>query len=161
MYRTIAIALMIAACASAAPLQAQQIAGPYGPAITLRQARIIVDAAHRQASTRGFTMAFAVVLPSGEPILLEVMDGTQSASITVSQAKARSAARYRRPTKASADSVNGVNFGQLTLDGMVAVEGDVPILAQGRVIGALGVSGGTTAQDGEIAAASLAAIKLD
>ena len=144
---------------SAAP--AQQIPGPYGPAVTLAQARTIVDAAHREARTRNFRMAFTVVLPAGEPILLEVMDGTQSASITVSQQKARSSARYRRPTKAFADSVAKNGAAVLSLDGVVAVEGGVPIVSNGLVIGALGVSGGTSAEDGEIAAAALASAKLN
>lgn len=140
---------------------AQQIPGPYGPAVTLAQARTIVDAAHREAKARNFRMAFTVVLPSGEPILLEVMDGTQSASIVVSQQKARSSARFRRPTKAFADSVTKNGAAVLSLDGVVAVEGGVPILSNGLVIGALGISGGTSAEDGEIAAAALASAKLN
>ena len=146
--------------AVAAPGSAQQIPGPYGPQITLGQAKAIVDAAQHVADERKFMMAFAVVLPSGETILLEVMDGTQTGSIGVAQAKARTAARFRRPTKAFADSVASGNLGALTLDGVVAVEGGVPIVASGRVIGALGVSGGTAQQDGEVAAAALAAVKL-
>jgi uncharacterized protein GlcG (DUF336 family) len=135
---------------------AQQIPGPYGPPVTLAQARALVDAAHRAAKARNFTMAFAVALPSGEPILLEVMDGTQSASIAISQAKARTAARFRRATKIFADATSSGNMGPLTIDDAVTVEGGVPILSNGRVIGALGVSGGTSVEDGEIAGAALA-----
>lgn len=90
---------------AAASAAAQQIPGPYGSPVTLAQARAIVDAAQREARAKNVTMAFAVVLPSGEPILLEVMDGTQSASTQIAQAKARSAARYRRSTKFFADAV--------------------------------------------------------
>lgn len=143
------------------PASAQQIPGPYGPAITLEQARKLVDAAHREAKSRNFLMAFAVVLPSGEPILLEVMDGTQMASITASQQKARSSARFRRPTKAFADSIVKNGPGILSLDGAVAIEGGVPIVSNGKVIGALGISGGTSAEDGEVAAAALASAKLN
>jgi glc operon protein GlcG len=143
------------------PAAAQQIPGPYGAQVTLAQARALVDAAHRAAKARDFRMAFTVALPSGEPVLLEVMDGTQSASIVVAQQKARSSARFRRPTKAFADAVAGGNLGPLTLDDAVAVEGGVPIVRNGLVIGALGVSGGTAAQDGEIAAAALGSAKLD
>ena len=146
---------------NAAGASAQQIAGPYGAPVTLAQARAIVDAGHREAKARNFTLAFAVALPSGEPILLEVMDGTQSASIVIAPAKARSSARLRRSTKVFADGANGGNLGVTTLDDVVAVEGGVPIVSGGRVIGALGVSGGTAAQDGEVAAAALAAVKLD
>ncbi len=143
------------------PASAQQIPGPYGPAVTLEQARKLVDAAHREAKARNFLMAFAVVLPSGEPILLEVMDGTQMASITVSQQKARSSARFRRPTKAFADLIVKNGPGILSLDGAVAIEGGVPIVSNGKVIGALGISGGTSAEDGEVAAAALASTKLN
>lgn len=152
-------AMMIAGTLSAGPAFAQQIPGPYGPPITLERAREIVDAAHREAKARNMTMAFAVALPSGEPILLEVMDGTQSASIEIAPAKARTAARFRRSTKTFQDTVAAGNASLMTLDGVVAVEGGLPIVAQGRVIGALGVSGGTSAQDGEIAAAALASAK--
>jgi glc operon protein GlcG len=140
---------------------AQQIPGPYGTAVTLAQARAIVDAAHAEARRRSFLMAFTVTLPSGEPILLEVMDGTQLGSIDIAQAKARTSARFRRPTKAYADNLAAGNLGAMTVDGVLAIEGGVPIVAGGRVIGALGVSGGTAVQDGEVAAVALAAVKLD
>ena len=151
----------VAALASTAVFS-QQIPGPYGPPVTLAQARAIVDAAHREASKRGLTMAFAVALPSGEPILLEVMDGTQSASIVVAPAKARSAARFRRSTKAFADGMAaGGSTALSTIDDVVAFEGGLPIVARGRVVGALGVSGGTTPQDAEVAIAALASVSLD
>ena len=157
--RTVLSILAVLFMGGAAPLSAQQIPGPYGPPVTLAQARAIVDAGHAAAKARNFTMAFAVALPSGEPILLEVMDGTQSASIVVAQDKARTAARYRRSTKVFADGAAGGNASITTLADVIAVEGGVPIVAGGRVIGALGVSGGTAAEDGEIAAAALAAAK--
>ncbi|WP_363755746.1 heme-binding protein [Sphingobium sp. LSP13-1-1.1] len=71
------------------------------------QARMIVDAAHQEAEKRGLTMAFAVAIPSGEPILLEVMDGTQMGSIPLAASKAKTAARYRRPTKAFSEDFAG------------------------------------------------------
>ena len=152
--------LMIAVTAlifSAQGSKAQQIPGPYGPAITLEQARIIVDAAHREAEKRRFTMAFAVATPSGEPILLEVMDGTQTGSIPLASAKAKTAARYRRPTKAFSEDIAGkAALTYSSVNDIVTLEGGLPILSNGRVIGALGVSGGTSAQDGEIATIALA-----
>ncbi len=151
---------VLAALTSATALS-QQIPGPFGPPVTLAQARAIVDAAHREARARSATMAFAVVLPSGEPILLEVMDGTQSASILIAPAKARSAARFRRSTKAFADAAaSGAGPALATIDDVVAFEGGIPIVANGRVIGALGVSGGTTAQDAEVGSAALATVQL-
>lgn len=106
-------------------------------------------------------MAFTVVLPSGEPILLEVMDGTQFASIEVAQKKARTAARFRRATKAFADAIAAGNLGILTVGEAIAVEGGVPIVANGLAIGGLGISGGTGVEDGQVAAAALASVKLD
>jgi uncharacterized protein GlcG (DUF336 family) len=153
------LALATGTAVIAAPAAGQQIPGPYGDPITLERARAMVDAAHKAAQARGFRMAFAVSLPSGEPILLEVMDGTQAASTDVALAKARSAARFRRATKAFADSLAAGNLGALTLRDVVAVEGGLPITAGGRVIGALGVSGATAAEDGQIAAAALAAAR--
>jgi len=158
--RTMMAAMALGGALLAGPAAGQQIPGPYGPAVTLAQARALVDAAHREARTRNLTMAFAVALPSGEPILLEVMDGTQSGSIPVSQAKARTAARFRRSTKAFSDGI-GAAPGVGTIDEVVAVEGGLPILSRGRVVGALGVSGGTPAEDGQVAAAALAAVRLD
>ena len=155
--RILRIVLILVGATVGVASYAQQVPGPYGSPVNLAQARAIVDAAHAEAKARNATMAFAVVLPSGEPILLEVMDGTQSASISIAPAKARTAARYRRSTKAFADAVaagNGIAL--TTLHDVVAFEGGLPIIADGRVIGAFGVSGGTTAQDAEVAAAAIA-----
>lgn len=160
--RYIARATAALACVGlAAAASAQVIPGPYGDTITLAQARAIVDAGHRAAKQRGFTMAFTIAMPSGEPVLLEVMDGTQHGSIVVSQQKARTSARYRRPTKFFADITGTGNASLISLDSVAAVEGGLPIVARGRVIGAIGVSGGTAAEDGEIAKAALAPVKLD
>ncbi|RIA46945.1 uncharacterized protein GlcG (DUF336 family) [Hephaestia caeni] len=160
MYKSMKVLAMAATMIGGASL-AQNAPKSYGPPVTLARAHAIVDAAHREAKARNMAMAFAVVLPSGDPILLEVMDGTQAASITIAPAKARSAARFRRPTKVFADAVAAGNMGMLTLDEIVAIEGGVPIVDDGRVIGALGVSGGTAAEDGEIAAAALRAVAND
>lgn len=159
--RIILKTLAVLAMLTAQMASAQQIPGPYGTPVTLSQARAIVDAAHREAKARNFTMAFAVALPSGEPILLEVMDGTQSASIVIAPAKARTAARFRRSTKTFADGMAAGNLAPATVNDIIAIEGGLPILAGGRVIGALGVSGGTSAQDGEVAAAAIASVKTD
>ena len=103
-------------------------------------------------------MAFAVVDPSGQLVLFEKMDGTQYGSIVVAQEKARSAALFKRPTKAFSDAVTAGRVAVISLPGALPIEGGVPIVVQGRIIGALGVSGGTSEQDGEIAAAALATL---
>ena len=152
------LALLLVA-AAAAPASAQQIPGPYGPAVTLAQAERIIAAARAEATRRSFTMSFAVVDPAGELVSFEKMDGTQNASTEVAQAKARSAARFRRSTKVWSDSLAAGRTTILTLPGAVAVEGGVPILAGGRVVGAIGVSGGTSEEDGQVAAVGLAALR--
>lgn len=78
---------------------AQAAAAQYGESVRLEQAKALVALARAEAGSRGLAMAFAVALPSGDPILLEVMDGTQFASTAISPAKARTAARFRKPTK--------------------------------------------------------------
>ena len=129
----------------------------YGAPATLAQARRIADAAGEAARERGFAMAFAIVDPSGGLILFHKMDGTQNGSIEVAIAKARTAALFRRPTRAFSDSVAAGRNAVLSLPGVVAIEGGVPIMIDGRVAGAIGVSGGSSEQDGEVAAAALAA----
>ncbi len=142
--------------ASMAP--AQQMPMPYGAPIALEQARNILASARKAAGQRRFSMAFAVVEPGGQLVLFEKMDGTQYGSEVVAQEKARTAARFKRPTKAFSDAVAGGRVAVLSLPGAVAIEGGVPIVFQGRIVGALGVSGGTSEQDGEIAAIGLSAL---
>src|SRR5205085_951494 len=152
--RTVPAALLAAAVASAAP--AQQAPTPYGPPVALEQARQIVARARKAAGERHFNMAFAVVEPSGALVLFEKMDGTQYGSVVVAQEKARTAAMFKRPSKAFSDGVAAGRTAILSLPGVVAIEGGVPIVLEGRIVGALGVSGGTSEQDGEVAAAALA-----
>ncbi|MEO8115361.1 MAG: heme-binding protein [Phenylobacterium sp.] len=154
MIRTLAFALVLLA---AGPAAAQQIPEPNGAPISLAQAQRIVAAAEAEARRLNFRMAFAVVEPDGELVAFERIDGTQYGSIEVAQAKARSAARFRRATKVFADQVAGGATGALSLPGVIAIEGGVPIVEGGRMVGALGVSGGTSVQDGQVAQAALAA----
>jgi uncharacterized protein GlcG (DUF336 family) len=151
---TLAALLLLAAT----PAAAQQIPGPYGAPVTLQQAERVIAAARADAARRNFTMAFAVVDPAGELVSFEKMDGTQSASVDVAQAKARSAARYRRSTKTFSDAVTAGRVSVMALKDAVPVEGGVPILSNGRVIGAIGVSGGSSQEDGEVAAVGLKAL---
>ena len=149
-----------ALCLASLPTTASALQDPvlYGAPVELKQARQIVDSARKAAGERRLTMAFAVVDPSGQLVLFEKMDGTQYGSIVVAQEKARSAALFKRPTKAFSDAVTAGRVAVISLPGALPIEGGVPIVAQGRIIGALGVSGGTSEQDGEIAAAALATL---
>ena len=163
------IALLLAAAAVPAQAQPQAQAQPaaqapaarpltqYGEPVTLAHARRIVDAAHAAARGRGFTMAFAIVDPSGSLVLFEKMDGTQNGSIEVALQKARTSALFRRTTRSFFDAVASGRVQSMTVPNVIAIEGGVPIVVGGRVVGAIGVSGGSAQEDGEIAAAALAA----
>jgi uncharacterized protein GlcG (DUF336 family) len=159
--------LAVAVLAVAAPAWAQTPptpapvaaapAPPYGAPIGLETAQALIDRATAAASARGFRMAFAIVEPSGALVAFERMDDTQYGSIAVAQAKARSAALYRTATSVSEERLAGGRTALLALDGMVPVAGGVPIVVDGRIIGAIGVSGASSAQDDEIARAAIAA----
>jgi uncharacterized protein GlcG (DUF336 family) len=126
--------------------------------ITLQAAKRFAEAAEAEALQRGWTIAVAVVDPTGGLILLHVLDGTQPASQDVAILKARTAARLRRSTKVLEDGVAGGRPGLATLPGAVTLEGGVPLLDQGQVVGAIGVSGMSSVQDGVLLAAALARV---
>jgi len=134
---------------------------PYGETIKLDQAKQAAEAALAEANKRGWPMCIAVVTPSGDLVYFIKMDDCQYASVAISQHKAKAAATFRRPT---------VNFERLlgrgpffsylaTLDGVIASRGGNPIVVNGKIIGAIGVSGGTGSQDDVISQAGVAAIK--
>jgi uncharacterized protein GlcG (DUF336 family) len=127
----------------------------YGTNINLDQARKALAAAIAEARKQNLPMAVAIVDNSGQLVAYERMDNTQTASVLVSQDKAMTAAMYRRSTKVIQDAVAGGGAGLrfLTLRGAVAVEGGLPIYIDGKIIGAIGVSGGSSDQDGVIAKA--------
>lgn len=127
-------------------------------ALTLDAAKAIAAAAERFAVEKRWTIAVAVVDAAGGLILFHCLDDTQPASQDVAILKARTAARFHRSTKALEDGIAGGRAALLSLPGVVALEGGVPIRSDGRVIGAIGVSGMGSAQDGEVASAGLAAI---
>lgn len=128
--------------------------------LTLDAAKAMAAAAERYAAERGWTVAVAVVDAAGGLILFHCLEDTQPASQDVAVLKARTAARFHRPTKALEDGIAGGREALLTLPGIVALEGGLPIRAGGKIVGALGVSGMTSVQDGEVAAAGIAALQL-
>jgi glc operon protein GlcG len=130
----------------------------YGPSIDLETAKKLAAPAIAEARRNHWTMAVAIVDVAGVLVYYEKMDDTQTGSADVSIAKARSAALFKRATKTFQDGLaaGGAGLRILALPGAVPIEGGVPIVANGRTIGALGVSGGTSEQDGEVAAAALA-----
>lgn len=126
--------------------------------LTLEAAKRLATAAEAEALTRGWTVAVAVVDPAGGLILFHALDGTQPASQDIAVLKARTAARFKRPTKALEDAVAAGRTALVTVPGVLALEGGVPVLAEGQVVGAVGVSGMSSAEDGVIAAAAIAAL---
>jgi uncharacterized protein GlcG (DUF336 family) len=134
---------------------------PYGETITLAQAKKVADAALADATKRDWQMCIAVVGPTGDLIFFQKMDQCQFASISIAQHKARTAARYRRPTVVFERLLGkGAFFSYLpTLDDVIASRGGNPIVVNGKIIGAIGVSGGTGSQDDVISQAGAAAMK--
>ena len=147
-HRLILVALLFAALPAAA---AAQLADK--KVLTLAAAQEVATAAEATARENGWNVVIAIVDDAGILVYLQRLDGTQPGSVDVAQQKARSAAMFRRPTKAFADAVAQGAVAILSLNGAVAVEGGVPLTADGSVIGAIGVSGVTSQQDGIIAQA--------
>lgn len=128
--------------------------------LTLDAAKAMAAAAERLALERGWTVAVAVVDAAGGLILFHCLDDTQPASQDIAVLKARTAARLHRPTRAMEDAIAGGRTALLSLSGIVSLEGGLPVRSNGRVVGAIGVSGMASSQDGEVAAAGLAALEL-
>ena len=124
-------------------------------ALTLDAAKKLAAAAEAEAAKNKWTMVIAILDDGGNLIYLEKMDDTQIGSITVAQEKARSAVAFKRPTKAFEDALVGGRQAILKLPGAIPVEGGLPLMLDGKVIGAIGVSGGTSQQDGVCAQAAV------
>jgi len=133
----------------------------YGAPITLDQAKKVLAAAQTEAKKNNWNMTVAIVDSGGHLVLLERMDGSQFAGAKVAQDKAWSAIAYKRPGKAFQDRLaqGGVEIRILRLQGASPIDGGDPIVVDGKLIGAIGVSGGAGDQDGQVAKAGLAALK--
>jgi uncharacterized protein GlcG (DUF336 family) len=151
--------LALAFCALG--MEAQMLPNPYGPPVSVEAAKKAAAAALAEAAKNHWNMAVAIVDPNGTLIYYEKMDNTQLGSANVSINKARSAALYKRPSKAFQDALasGGAGLRVLGLEGAVPVEGGIPLLADGKIIGAIGVSGDTSEHDGVCATAGAATIK--
>ncbi len=170
MRKTILASLACAAIMFSASAQAQQPAAPAAPAgpmmygspgVSLEQAKKAIDAAAAEAKKNNWLLAIAVTSNGGNLVAFNKMDGTQFGSIAIAIHKAKAAATFKRPTKAFADAIAASpgNVALLSLDGIIASEGGIPIVADGKIIGAIGCSGATGAQDGQACTAGLNALK--
>jgi len=151
--------LTILLCATGA--RAQQMPNPYGAPISLENAKKAAAAAIAEARKNNWTMALAVVDPSGTLVYYEKLDNTQIGSAQVAISKARSAALFKRPTKSFEDQLakGGDGLRTLGLEGAVPLEGGVPIVIEGKIVGAIGMSGGASAQDAQCAQVGADALK--
>ena len=142
----LSVALLTSATFAQQPPSLPPPAPDYGPPVTLEQAEKVANAALAEAKKGPYPMAITVVGPSGDLVYFLRMDGTQFASLGISEHKARVAATYKRPTKLLEDRVaaGGIGVTVLTLDGVIASAGGIPLMANGKIIGAIGVSGGPT-----------------
>ena len=152
---TLSLALMMFALGAAA-----QDRPPYGQEIGLEQAKKIAAGAAAESKKNGWRMAIAIVYNHGFLVYYERMEDTQTASAQVAIDKAKAAAMYRRPTKAFEDGVSKGRVALLGLAGATPIEGGLPIMAGGKVIGGVGVSGANSDQDAQAAAAGLKAAGL-
>jgi uncharacterized protein GlcG (DUF336 family) len=150
------IALVVAMVAMAAQAQTPP---PYGAPISLEVAKKAASAAIAEARKNNWGMAVVVTDGGGKLVYLERLDGTQYASVDVAIAKAQAAAGYRRPTKVWEDAVAGGRNAVLGLPGAIPIEGGLPVVIEGKLVGAIGVSGGSAAQDGQVAGAGVNALK--
>ena len=137
---------------------AQQMPNPYGPNINLAAAKKVAAAAAAKAMEMKVNMVIVVVDTGGQLVYLERFDVVQWGSIDVAIHKAKASVQYKRATLAL-ENVVKQNITYLTLDGISAIEGGVPIIEGGKIIGAIGCSGGSSVQDGQVAGAGAAVIK--
>lgn len=156
----IAAALLAPAAATGQSTNPQNIP-QYGANITYEQAKKAAAAAEAEAQKHGWPVAVAVVDNSGLLVYFSRADNTQTAAVQISQDKARSAAMFRRPTKAFGDALakGGDNLRILQFHGANSAEGGIPLYVDGKMVGGIGVSGMSAEQDGSLAAAGAAALK--
>ena len=133
----------------------------YGPPISLADAKRVIEAAEDEASANQWAMVIAVADSTGHLVALHRMDHAQFGSLPIAQAKALTAVSFKRPTKIFEEAVaqGGLGLRLLSTPGLCPLEGGIPLLRDGKVIGAIGVSGAQSSQDGQVAAAGVRAIQ--
>jgi len=146
---------------AALPAQAQTAPPPYGPPLGIENARKIMAAAEAEAAKNNWSVVIAIIDSGGHIVMLHRRDDVQLSSIDISQGKAKTALMFKRPTKVLDDAISsgGVGLRFLALKDIVPLEGGLPIVADGKIIGAIGVSGVLSAQDAQIARAGIDGLK--
>ena len=162
MFRRFLFTLMLAMSALVfASVASAQMPNQYGAPINAENAKKAAAAALAEAKKNNWTMVVAITDGNGTLVYLEKMDGTQTGSVDVAQGKARSAALFKRPSKAFQDvlAAGGEGWRILGQQGAVPIDGGLPLLMDGKIVGAIGMSGGTSAQDGLAAKAGAEMLK--
>lgn len=129
------------------------------PVLTLEDAKRIAAAAQAEAQRNDWRVVIAVADDGGHLLYLQRSHDTQFGSVETAIQKAHAAVAFQRPTKVSEDAVAGGRLIHLALPGVIPAEGGVPVMLDGIIVGGLGISGVRSSQDGQIAAAGLAALK--
>jgi glc operon protein GlcG len=160
MLKTIAGACAIALLA-ALPARAQTMPPPYGPPIGIENARKVMAAAEAEAAKNKWPVVIAIIDSGGQIVMLHRLDDTQLSSIEIAQGKAKTALKFKRPTKVLDDAISsgGAGLRFLALPDIIPLEGGLPILNDGKIVGAIGVSGVLSAQDAQIARTGAEALK--
>ena len=143
------------------PARAQTVPPPYGPPIGIENARKVMAAAEAEAVKNNWAVVIVIIDSGGHIVMLHRRDDVQLSSIEISQGKAKTALMFKRPTKVLDDAISsgGTGLRFLALKDIVPLEGGVPIIVDGKIVGAIGVSGVLSAQDAQIARAGLDALK--
>jgi glc operon protein GlcG len=159
MFRMLALACAFAL--SAGPVLAQQPSAPapsvatlpYGPAITLEQAKRAMAAAELEAAKNSWQVAITILDSGGNMIMFHRVDNAQLSATTVSEGKARTALEFKRPSKALDDAIaaGGAGMRLLALKDITPLEGGLPVIVDGKIVGAIGVSGALSSQDAQVA----------
>lgn len=136
---------------------------PYGAPILLADAKRIMAAAEAEAEAQGWPMVIAITDSTGHLVMLHRMANAQLASVAVATAKAETSVKFRRATKVFQDLVaeGGVHLRMLAMPGMTPLEGGVPIVVDGAIVGAVGVSGMASQQDAQVAEVGIKALLGD
>jgi uncharacterized protein GlcG (DUF336 family) len=158
--KTIAGALLFAA-AAALPARAQTAPPPYGPPINIEAARKIMTGAEAEAGKNNWQVVIAIIDSGGHIVMIHRHDNVQLSSIEISQGKAKTALMFKRPSKVLDDAISsgGTGLRFLALKDIVPLEGGIPIVIDGKIVGAIGVSGVLSSQDAQIARAGIDALK--
>jgi len=160
MFRLLALACAFALSAGAALAQQPAASPPYGPPITLDQAKRVMAAAELEAAKNSLQVAISILDSGGIPVMFHKFDNAQLSAVTVAEGKARTALQFKRPSKALDDAIaaGGAGLRLLALKDITPLEGGLPILVDGKIIGAIGVSGSLSSQDAQAAKAGADAL---